>query len=251
LDTFNLEFKNDGRGIPSFAPFPFIFNGAPVEGISCGISSRFMGDMKFDPDCRRAAPRLGLFDKLGIDAGKVYGLKQVHSKDVLTVDGDNPPSSPADGMVTIDRNVILSVTVADCLPVFLLDVKTGAFGIVHSGWKGTGISLAAIKIMKEKWGTEAGNIAAVLGPCIGACCYKVDKERAQVFHGEFGSESVHTDGPDFFLDLKSANVKLLRDAGVKNIAVCGDCTQGDNRRGSFLREGEKYTRMAALAGVMV
>jgi YfiH family protein len=248
VDTFNLEFKNDGEGRPFFAPFPFVFNGVPVEGFSCGVSSRFMGDMKFERDNPKTAPRLALFDKLGLDADRVFGLKQVHSKDVLVVDKNNPPSVDADGMVTCDRRVILSVTVADCLPVFLLDVKSHLFGIVHSGWKGTGIVLAAIRIMKEKWGAAAGDIAAVLGPCIGACCYKVDAQRAWLFENEYGSEAVRKDGSDFFLDLNVANVKLLLDAGVKNIAVCNDCTYSDERLGSFRREGEKFVRMAALVG---
>jgi len=241
--SFSLGFENDSFGNPFFAAFPFIFEGNPVEGISCGISSIFAGDMKYD---RMNQNRQALFAKLKLNPENVYGLKQVHSHSVVLVDSNNPPACEADGMVTDDRNVTLSITVADCLSVFLLDTKSGVFALVHSGWKGTGIVLNALNLMKERWGTAPGDVATILGPCIGSCCYKVDAERAAVFEKEFGSESVRKSGGDFYLDMKAANIKLLSDTGVKNIAVCGDCTFTDKRLGSFRREGTCFTHMAAL-----
>jgi YfiH family protein len=138
--------------------------------------------------------------------------------------------------------------VADCLPVFLFDTRTDAFGIVHSGWKGTGIAECAIGLLKERWGTEPKDVTAVLGPCIGPCCYQVDAGRAACFEKEFGQESVRKSGGTFFLDLKAANIKILSEAGVRNIAVCLDCTFTDERLGSYRREVQGYTRMIALVG---
>jgi YfiH family protein len=250
--TFNLDLKINKSGEPLFAEFPFIVNGNPVEGFACGISSVFAGDMKYG---RKNPNRQKLFNELEQKhkhmhmlklTAKVYGINQIHSQTVLPVDSENPPLIEADGMVTNDKDITLSVTVADCLPVFLLDVKTSSFGIVHSGWKGTGIVLSALALLTEKWKTNSADVAAVLGPCIGACCYKVDKERASVFEKDFGAESVRKDGGSFFLDLKLANIKLLKEAGVRNIAVCENCTFCDERLGSFRREGEKFTRMAAV-----
>jgi len=241
--SFNLDFKNDLTGNPFFAEFPFIFEGNPVEGISCGVSSIFAGDMKYEKTNQN---RQTLFAKLALNPEKVYGLKQVHSRLVVLVDSNNPPACEADGMITDDRNVSLSITVADCLPVFLLDIKSGAFGLVHSGWKGTGIAINALNLMKEHLGTQSGNVAAILGPCIGSCCYRVDAERAAVFENDFGKESVRKTGGDFYLDMKVANIKLLSDAGVKNIAVCENCTFTDKRLGSFRREGKLFTHMMAL-----
>jgi YfiH family protein len=241
--NFNLEFKSGSRGMPYFAVFPFIMDGIPCEGISCGISSRYAGDMKFGA---QNPNRLNLFRELGLNPANVYGLNQIHSQSVLAVGNDTPVLAGADGMVTRDDDITLSVTVADCLPVYLFDTKSGAFGIVHSGWKGTGIVLAALNLMKEKWGTNPREAAAVLGPCIDNCCYKVDAQRAGEFEKNFGAGSVRNLTGGYFLNLKAANIKLLSDAGVENIAVCAECTFTDNRLGSFRREGETYTRMAAL-----
>ncbi|MCL2810027.1 MAG: peptidoglycan editing factor PgeF [Treponema sp.] len=240
---FNLDFTNDNNNLPFFASFPFIFDDRPIEGISCGISSRLAGDMKNHTLNKN---RLNLFSKLGLNTANVYGLKQIHSRNVLVVNGSTPPLIEADGMVTQDRDRTLSVTVADCLPVFLYDTKTASFAIVHSGWKGTGIVVDVIDLMMEKYLTNPCDIAAVLGPCIGCCCYKVDAERAVFFEKEFGIESVRKSNEDFFLDLKAANVKLLNDIGVNNIAVCNNCTFCDERLGSFRREGAQFTHMIAL-----
>jgi len=249
LRRFSLEFAHDAQNRPFFASFPFM---APAvcrsfgrPGITCGISSRFSGDMKYSGQNRA---RLDLASGLGLDPSRVYGLQQIHSRTVLVVDRHNPPAVPADGMVCRDKSITLSVTAADCLPVYLLDTESGAFGLVHSGWKGTGIALEALRLMRENWRTRPQAIAAVLGPCIDSCCYKVDPARAAAFEGEFGAEGVRrTPSGDCYLDLKAANIRLLSGAGVRNIAVCNDCTFTDERLGSFRREGEQnYTRMAAL-----
>lgn len=276
LYSFNLEFSADSRGRPLFAVFPFMFDGAPLTGISCGLSSHFAGDMACSG---QNLHRPALLKALGLDPSRVYGLNQVHSRKVLAVDRWCPPAAPADGMVSGDREITLSVTVADCLPVYLFDTETGAFGLLHSGWKGTGIVLEALKLMAKRWGSRPEALAVVLGPCIDSCCYKVDRERAAAFEKEFGvihaggfntppfrerlliapereafplkpvtRREESPDGPAWYLDLKAANIRLLTAAGVRNIVVCGDCTFTDERFGSFRREGREYTRMAALCG---
>jgi YfiH family protein len=262
---FTLSFS----GGPA-ARFPFVMDGLPAEGISCAISSRSAGDMVYSAGEANPA-RDALYRFLGLESRRVFSCTQVHSRDVLVVDRDSPNGGPrGDGMVSRDPLVCLSVTVADCLPVFLLDTEGGAFGLVHSGWKGTGIALRALELMGERWKVRPEAVAAILGPCIGPCCYRVEEERARAFEAEFGGEGplgpVTREAPDpgeagekgraFFLDLRAANARLLAAAGVRNIAVCGDCTFTDQRLGSFRREGVRdnpggppvYTRMAALIG---
>ena len=227
-----------------------------LEKKLCCVSGRLAGDMKDDGDNPN---RLALYKKLNLNPELVYGLNQIHSRKVLVVDSDNPPfiktgafrhSIEADGMITNDKNITLSVTVADCLPVFLIDTVSGAFGVAHSGWKGTGIAVDALNLMKTVYNVNARDVAVVLGPCIGSCCYKVDAERAAIFERDFGAMSVRkdNDNDNFYLDLRKANVKLLTEAGVQKIEVCEDCTCCDERFGSFRREGEGYIRMIALIG---
>ncbi|MDR0389213.1 MAG: polyphenol oxidase family protein [Spirochaetaceae bacterium] len=166
---------------------------------------------------------------------------------------------------------VLAVTVADCLPVFLWDTKSGALGLVHSGWKGTGIALEALNLMEKHWNSRPENVAVILGPCIQRRSYQVDAERMRQFeqlvaselgplpeHGTLAQQAPDpfpgplvlddADGVHFYLGLQSANARLLESRGVRHIAYCEDCTLTDARLGSYRREGKSYTRMAALLG---
>lgn len=252
--------------------FPFMYEGEPVVSTGalrgnggrpaplCLISGREAGDMVFKGN--HSETRKTFFDSQGILAEKVYSLIQIHSKDVYSVSAPLPGLSAftreGDGMVSFAPGVFLAVTVADCLPVFLLDTENGYWAVIHSGWKGTGIAANAVEMMKRA-GSRPEALAAVLGPCIQDCCYRVDEDRAKRFEEEFactqdnsgfpfGKVSRH-DKSGWYIGLQAANAHLLADAGVRHIAHCTDCTFTDERLGSYRRQGpEAYTRMIAMAG---
>jgi YfiH family protein len=196
------------------------------------------------------------FRSLGLEPDRARSCDQIHSRSVLEADRSFVNQSKADGMVANDREIALAVTVADCLPVFLYDTDTGAFALLHSGWKGTGIVLAALSLMAQRWGTRPPAVAALLGPCIRPCCYQVDEARAAAFEAEFGGSGgeyplgpvVRRSGGRPALDLQAANARLLAGAGARNLSYCVDCTFTDQRLGSFRREGQTYTRMLAVLG---
>ncbi|MDR2398764.1 MAG: polyphenol oxidase family protein [Spirochaetaceae bacterium] len=251
LYPFHLAFNKD-----NLAWFPFMMDGAAVspagKAIGCGISSRAAGSMSLrDPQGR--ANRRRLYAALGREEARFFTCMQVHSRKALVLGPESPAEGPeADGMISQDREACLLITVADCLPVYLYDTQSGAFALVHSGWKGTGIALTALKLMNEGWSTRPKAVAAVLGPCIGPCCYAVEPTRSRNFEAEFGGETgafpLGSVVKENALDLQAANARLLVNAGVRHIAVCKDCTCTDERLGSFRREGVAYTAMAAWAG---
>jgi YfiH family protein len=252
------------QGALPYASFPFMMDDRLAAGAGCVISSRAAGNMVYSGGLNSPV-RDRFYRSLGLEPERVYACVQVHSREVLEVDRRCSNHGPAaDGMISRDPGVILSVTVADCMPVYLYDTAGGGFGLVHSVWRGTGIVLAALELMADRWGTRPGEVAAVLGPAIRGCCYRVDEERARSFEAEFGGpggayplgnvirrtgETPEGGGTSaWYLDLPAANARLLANAGVRNIAVCGNCTFTDPNFGSFRREGPNYTRMAALAG---
>jgi hypothetical protein len=188
---------------------------------------------------------------LGFASDKVFALRQVHSRGVVIVErgdlGGSADAVEADGMITARRDVLLTVTVADCLPIILFDVRTGSLGLVHSGWKGTGIVTEALRLMGKTFDTRGRDVRATIGPGIGACCYTVPEDRALRFAAEFGAGSVRRreDGRQT-LDLRAANVSLLSGAGVEDITVVGDCTCCTPSLGSFRRQGpQEHTLMLA------
>ncbi len=247
----------DSSGAP-FARFPFIRDGEVFTPFFCAISLRPSGDLSFDPAVNNTN-RVRFFESLGLDPSRVAARVQTHSRDVIEVDGSRLSSlPPGDGMASADPSIQLSITVADCLPVFLADPRSGAFAAVHSGWKGTGILAVAIKLLQERWQARPEELLAVFGPCISRCSYAVPDDRANLFEAEFGHKDglkgplgfpVHREAGEAFIDLQAANALILERHGVRNLAVCAACTFTDERLGSFRREGPgHFTRMAAVVG---
>jgi YfiH family protein len=238
-----------------YAVFSFMYEGRPLDEISCVITLRAAGNMMLDMAYEKFFTELGIADK------KIFHCAQTHSRvvEAVTKDSVNFPRK-ADGLISKGRDGGLFVSVADCLPVFLFDTAGGAFSVLHSGWKGTGIVENALKLMAKTYQTEPENIAAVLGPCIRSCCYNVDGDRAALYEQEFGGakepgafplgpvvRKKEKDG-ETYIDMQAANAALLVKNGVRNIAYCTNCTFTDKNLGSFRREGaENYTKMIALA----
>ncbi len=231
--------------------------GAP--GVRAGISLLAAGDMGLA--VRQADPSFGRFlHAIGVDPARVRSVRQVHSRTVVEAAARPDAGQPveADGIVTRDPRLLLTVTVADCLPVFLLDRVTGAFGVVHSGWKGTGIAAEAVRLMAARFGTRPGDVAAAIGPGIGPCCYTVPSERCREFRERFGPDCVRGGSR---LDLRRANTVLLEAEGVGSVSVVEECTGCSARLGSFRRQAAgrpgdgghpdgagRFTRMLAFIG---
>ncbi len=251
----------NGGGKPEAVFFRFARNGKFADDLPlCGISLINAGSMRFrwnetNPNRRR------FFSGCGINYKNVVPVELVHSKKVCAVSSvplipsANPAQaeltrfSPESGMIAdgvISRNpeLVPAVTVADCMPLYLFDPVSGAGGVVHSGWKGTGIVAEAINLAKVLYGAKAEDFCVVIGPCIDDCCYNVDAARAEYFSSNFGGGCVkkieNPQNPDFpfQLSLRKANLFVLQNAGVKaeNVAVCTDCTSCSPFLGSHRRQ---------------
>lgn len=226
------------------------------RGLRAGISLARDGDMALSRRSPSAACALFLRSR-AIPAASACSLRQVHSRRVVVLDDDTDVEAlsrvEADGMVTARPDLFLTITVADCLPIILDDPATGAFALVHSGWRGTGIVLEALRLMNERFGARAADVRVTIGPGIGPCCYTVPEDRARQFAAEFGpgcvvQDSEHHGGAPR-LDLRAANVALLERAGAREIAVVPDCTCCTTELGSFRRQGaQAFTLMLAYVG---
>ena len=85
-------------------------------------------------------------------------------------------------MITSLNNVILGILTADCAPVIIYDDKNKFVCNLHSGWKGSlnNISQTAIKLF-DKYQIKRKNLTAIVGPCLGAKNYEVDKNFQRMF----------------------------------------------------------------------
>lgn len=214
------------------------------------ISLQSEGDMRYIPDIVNAN-RVKFFSSLGLAREKVLGVELAHSRNVLFPEGNGNGASAADGILIKDPSYAASVTVADCMPIGIFDRSSRIFGVLHSGWKGTGILETAVRELGRRHCSPPQAISVILGPAIGACCYAVPEERARAYASEFGPESMIQRGGRFFLDLRAANVSLARRLGVGALLSVDACTSCDERLGSYRREGPgRFTRMVAVAAFL-
>ncbi len=193
---------------------------------------------------------------LGRDSGDFAFLEQVHGKRVVEL-GPGRSLDPvawkrlrasgyayhrADGAACPRPGPVLCVLTADCLPLALYHPR-GAGALLHAGWRGTIYNIAGhgVRSLCKMVKAEPGEVSAVIGPGIGPCCYRVDRERARLFREVFGnSQGVVIEGRDgTFLDLRTANLVNLQKAGVRpeRIAVLDVCTCCREEYFSHRREG--------------
>ncbi len=173
-------------------------------------------------------------------------LELIHSQTVVAVNEKGETQGlQADGVITCNPNLVPVITVADCMPLYLWDDKTGCFGVLHSGWKGTGIITQALQLAEQTYNAKASDFKVVIGPHIHDCCYSVDEQRAQYFIENFTKGCIRKKSENSYqLSLKNANMYLLECAGVKKenihvVDMCTCCTTGEDGAyvfGSFRRE---------------
>jgi hypothetical protein len=238
----------------------FAFPGSsPAVAPRALLSLKEAGDMKYDPRSESAA-RLAFFRHLGIEPERIVGIELKHTRNVAFIDNKEdlqvlleaqPEGGGFDGIVTTNPRLVPSVTVADCMPIYLACEKAGAFGVLHSGWKGTGILKTAVEGMIDRYLCKPSDLSIIFGPAIGPCCYAVDAERAALFRQEFSLSSVREEreGEErrYYLDLLAANVGLAQTLGIARYDAVRSCTSCDVRFGSFRRDGpQHFTRMLAL-----
>jgi polyphenol oxidase len=230
-------------------PGPYVA-GEPFAMLS--LASR--GDMKFGlPSC--AGNRERFLRGLGIEPERAFAVELEHTRNVIKPSrGDDSAamaraSGGADGILLEDPDLAATVTVADCMPIWILDRSTGSFGVLHSGWKGTGILESAVKHLVERRGSKSSSLSVVLGPAIGSCCYAVSEERAAAFSAEFGARAVESRDGARYLDLRAANIAIAERLGVGHLLSIDACTSCDGRLGSYRRQGAaSFTRMLAVCG---
>ncbi len=136
-----------------------------------------------------------------------------------------------DGLITATDGRLLTVRMADCLPILLYDRRTGAVGAVHSGWKGT-IALIAAKAVEKMsllYNSRKSDILVSFGPSVGSCCYEVGEEFRAAFigaHSDVLESAFERRGGKLYADMRRINRILLERAGIpsENIAVFAPCT---------------------------
>lgn len=129
----------------------------------------------------------------------------------------------SDGVIANQSGVCVGIYVADCCAVYLADRRHRAFGLVHSGKKGTELQVVAkaIALLRDEFSVAPHDLVVQLSPCIRP--------------------------PHYEVDFASQIVGQCRAAGVEEVHDEGRCTACDlTRYYSYRAEKGRTGRMLAL-----
>ncbi len=176
-------------------------------------TTKYCGNMKNTED------RNNFCEKFGVDYTKIVFANQVHGTSVKKVSKKDCGKfiDLCDGLITNDKDIMLCIFTADCMPVFLASRDYSVVAMVHAGWRGLAggiIESAAIRFL-EDFGISTQDIFAYIGPHIGQCCYQVGDELKKAFN--------RPDDEEYFSLAKEAQ-RQTEKLGIKKIYINSHCT---------------------------
>ena len=192
-----------------------------------------------------------LADSVGLAAGAVSWLHQVHGTTVLQIGrdllrGKGNAAPEADGQVTVDPGVGLAVLVADCIPMLAADASAGVIGAAHAGRRGAadGIALRTVDEMVRS-GADRDRIEVWLGPAICGSCYEVPADLRDEVEAQLPGSACRTEQGTAGLDLRVGVAAQLRTSGIRRVSIDSRCTRTDPALFSH-RAGAPTGRFAGL-----
>lgn len=140
-----------------------------------------------------------------------------------------------DGLITNQKNIILSTTNADCILLLFFDPVKKVIANTHSGWKGTiqRIAVKTVEKMIKEFECNPKDIICCICPSIRKCHFKVHKDVQEPFYNEFKELKeineiiVPVENENrWSIDTVRINQIILEQVGLKkeNIIDCGICS---------------------------
>jgi YfiH family protein len=149
----------------------------------------------------------------------------------------------ADGLTSRTPGLLLAVSVADCIPVFMVAQAQRAVALLHAGWRGLaqGVIEAGLQAMRGSHGVTPSDLRVHLGPAICGSCYEVGPE----VHEQLGLRRPASPEP---VDIVAVAVARTVAAGVGRdaITVSGACPRCQSDRFFSHRAGSTGRQMAVL-----
>jgi hypothetical protein len=153
---------------------------------------------------------------------------QVHGVEVMSLDDGRGwiQLEGIDGWITTVPEILLTVTIADCVPIYLVVPGRGV-ALLHAGWRGTagGILGRGVAQLREETGCSPMDIVMHCGVGICGPCYEVGSEVMQGC-----GTPAEGEGP-WHLDLRERLREQAQALGLEQVTTSGWCSAHD--RASF------------------
>jgi YfiH family protein len=176
-----------------------------------------------------------LAETLGTD--RIVSLRQVHGNRIVIVGAPMLRTEEADGMWTKEKDLTLTIRVADCQSFIAYAPDAHIVGLLHSGWRGLvkGSIPAFIKTLTESFDVDPSKVLIGAGPSLCTKCAEFTDPKTELagidekfFHGRNA-------------DLQAIADQQFIDAGVqkKNIERMTGCTKCDHETLWSYRGGDR------------
>jgi polyphenol oxidase len=163
--------------------------------------------------------------------GSLVHARQVHGSRVLvhqTAPDGMLIAGDADGHITNATGALLAISIADCVPIFLVEPVQRTIAVLHSGWRGAaaGIMERGIELLLDRLQADRASLLMHLGPAICGDCFEVGAE----VPARLGIPTVGGQGPRLTVDLRALLAHRALSSGLlpRNITISAHCTRCGN-----------------------
>ena len=229
-ERFNVVAGITGRG-PAEKAFDLgLWTGQPVSEV-----------MRRWQDLRAAEPGFTAY----VLGNQVHGLevrRQEGGEGWIQIEG-------VDGHLTTTPGVMLCVTVADCIPVYLVAPARRVVALLHAGWRGTAAGILERGVRAIYQHSRALPAEIVMHCGIGICgdCYEVGHEVVEAL----GLTSTASPDGHFHVDIRQVLEAQANRLGLATISRSGRCSShGRAEFFSHRGSGGKDGRMVAYLGLL-
>lgn len=176
---------------------------------------------------------------IGVQRNQLQFLEQIHS-DTIHIVNEWTANLKGDAIITPSKNLVLCISVADCVGVTLYDSEHTIIAGIHSGWRGTTSNIVGktILTMMNNFGTNPSKLYGYVSPSASQRMYEVQQDVSSLFDSKY---LTHIDSK-IYLDVQKNVVDQLLEKGMQqqNIEQDSSCTISDRQFHSFRRDGEMF-----------
>jgi YfiH family protein len=173
---------------------------------------------------------------------------QVHGVRVMRLDSGQGwiQVEGVDGWTTTTPGILLTVTIADCIPVYLTAPRRG-IALLHAGWRGTGGGILGrgVELLQSATDCDAADMVMHCGVGICGPCYEVGSEVVE------GCGGVALGSGPWHVDLRDVLKNQAEELGVSRVTTSGWCSAHD-RTSFYSHRASRGTdgRMVAYLGML-
>ncbi|STY26481.1 Laccase domain protein yfiH [Legionella taurinensis] len=187
--------------------------------------------------------RRELVDSLRLP-GEPAWLDQTHSTTCVVVEENH--NRRADAAITRDKQQVLAIMTADCLPILLCNRQGTEIAAIHAGWRGlvNGIVENTVQAMQS----QPADLMAWIGPGICQSCYEVGDDMRSQFKSryDFSLPAFQKKDSKWLADLPGLAALVLENLSIPTVSKSNLCTfEQKNDFYSYRREPQTG-RMATL-----